>query len=85
MTRQGTWLLIGSVVAGAAAAWALGIPLGVLLIVAALLACPLAMYFGMRGMGMGHESHHEGMNRPPHTPDAGRHTEDRERHTAQKK
>jgi hypothetical protein len=85
MTRQGTWLLIGGVVAGAVAAWALGVPLGILLIVAALLACPLTMYFGMRGMGMGHKSHHEGMDRPSHTPDAMRHTGDREHHTAQRR
>jgi Protein of unknown function (DUF2933) len=57
-------------------------PIGILLIVAALLACPLAMYFGMRGMGMGHESRHEGMDRPPHPPEAKRHAEDHERHTA---
>jgi Protein of unknown function (DUF2933) len=85
MTRQGTWLLIGSVVAGAAAAWALGVPLGILLIMAALLACPLAMYFGMRGMGMGHESRHERINRATHPPDEVRRMEDQERHTAPRK
>jgi hypothetical protein len=83
-TIQHRWLWIGAGVAAAAAALALGVPLGSVLIVAAVLACPLAMYFGMRGMGMGHESHHEGMDRPPHTSDAGRHTEDRERHPGQR-
>jgi hypothetical protein len=85
MTRQSTWLLIGGVIAGVAAAWALGVPLGILLIVAALLACPLAMYFGMRGMGMGHESRHERMDRPTHPSDMGRHTQDREHPTGQRK
>jgi hypothetical protein len=85
MTRQGTWLLISGVIAGVAAAWALGVPLGILLIVAALLACPLAMYFGMRGMGMGHEPRHDRMDRPPHTFDPRRHTEDREHPTGQRK
>lgn len=72
MSRQGQWLLIGGIIVGFVAAWALGVPLGILLIVAVLLACPLAMYFGMRGMGMRHESRHEEMDRPSHTPDAGR-------------
>jgi uncharacterized protein (DUF2062 family) len=52
-TIQHRWLWIGAGVAAAAAALALGVPLGSVLIVAAALACPLAMYFGMRGMGMG--------------------------------
>ncbi len=55
------------------------------MIVAALLACPLAMYFGMRGMGMRHESRHEEMDRPSYTPDAGRSVEDRECHPAHRK
>jgi uncharacterized protein (DUF2062 family) len=52
-TIQHRWLWIGAGVAAAAAALALGVPLGSVLIVAAALACPLAMYFGMRGVGMG--------------------------------
>lgn len=47
------WLWIGGAVAGAGAALALGVPLGTLLIVAALLACPAAMYLGMRGTHQG--------------------------------
>jgi hypothetical protein len=59
---QRRWLLIGACVAAAAAALALGVPLGSVLIVAAALACPLAMYVGMRGMGMGQDCRHEGMH-----------------------
>jgi hypothetical protein len=81
MSRQGQGLLIGGIVVGFVAAWALGVPLGILLVVVAILACPLAMYFGMGGMGMRHESHHERMDRPSHPPDAGRRTEEHERHT----
>jgi hypothetical protein len=81
MTRQGTWLVIGAIIASAAAAWALGVPLGILLIGAAILACPLVMYFGMGGMGMRHESRHERMDGSSNRPDGGRTTEDRERHT----
>ena len=81
MTRPGQWLLIGAIAVGFAAAWALGAPLGILLIVIVLLACPLAMYFGMRGMGMEHESRPERMGDSSHLPDAGRRTEEHERHT----
>jgi uncharacterized membrane protein len=79
MTRQGIWLAIGGIVAAAAAALALGVPLGTLLIVAAVLACPLAMYFGMRGMGMGEESRHSSMDGPSHLHDGERDAEDRAR------
>ena len=85
MTRQGKWLLIGGIIAGVAAAWALGVPLGILLIVAAILACPLVMYFGMHGMGMGQGSRHDRMNGPSHRSDGGRDIEDRERHTEQRR
>ena len=54
--------------AGAALALAFGVSLGTLLIVAALLACPIGMYFGMRGMGMQQESTQEpprGLQRDP--------------------
>ncbi|MGH2405038.1 MAG: hypothetical protein ACRDGN_11310 [bacterium] len=44
------WFLGGAALAGGALALALGVPVSTLLIVAALLACPLSMYFGMRGM-----------------------------------
>lgn len=47
------WLWLGGALAGAAVALALGVPLGTLLIVAALLACPAMMMFGMRGMQHG--------------------------------
>jgi putative Ca2+/H+ antiporter (TMEM165/GDT1 family) len=85
MTRQGKWLVIGGIVAAAAAALALGVPFGSLLIVAAILACPLAMYFGMRGMGMGEESRHSRMDGPSPLDDGERDTEDRARHTAHRK
>lgn len=49
MTRKSLWI-IGAVVA-AAAPLALGVSLQTLLILAALLACPAAMYFGMRWHG----------------------------------
>jgi type III secretory pathway component EscV len=51
MTNQNKWLWIGAVVAAVVIALALGVPLGTLLIVAAVLLCPAVMYFGMRGMG----------------------------------
>jgi uncharacterized membrane protein YdjX (TVP38/TMEM64 family) len=61
-TTQRQWLWIGAGVAAVAAALALGVPLGSVLIVAAALACPVAMYFGMRGMGMGQDCRHEGLH-----------------------
>jgi len=51
-----TWLWIVGILAGVALALALGVSLWSLVIVAALLACPIAMYFGMRGMGTSQES-----------------------------
>ena len=62
MMTQRTWWWIGAGVAAAAAVLALGVPLGSVLILAATLACPLAMYFGMRGMGMGQGCGHKGMH-----------------------
>jgi len=56
MTSLHFWLCIGVVLAGVALALAFGVSLGTLLLVAAVLACPIAMYFGMRGMGMQQES-----------------------------
>jgi hypothetical protein len=61
-TTQRTWLWIGAGVAAVAAALALGVPLGSVLIVAAALACPLAMYVGMRRMGMGQDDRHDEMH-----------------------
>lgn len=74
MTTQRTWLWIGGVIAAAAVALALGMPLGTLLILALLLACPLGMYFMMGGMGRQRESgptemdRHAGVPDPRHTP-----------------
>ena len=56
MSSARTWLWIIGIIAGVAVALAFGVSLGTLLIVAALLACPIAMYFGMRGMGSQQES-----------------------------
>lgn len=53
MKIKRTWLWIGGAALGAAAALAAGVPLGTLLIVAALLACPVMMSLGMRGMHTG--------------------------------
>jgi hypothetical protein len=85
MTRQGKWLVVGGIVAAAAAALALGVPLGSLLIVAVILACPLAMYFGMRGMGMGEESRRSRMDGPSPLDDGERDTEHRAHHMAHRK
>jgi hypothetical protein len=57
---QRRWVWIGAGVTAVVAALALDVPLGSVLIGAAALACPLAMYFGMRGMGMGQGCGHEG-------------------------
>ncbi len=62
------WLWRGGAVVGAGAALALGVPLGTLLVVAAVLACPLMMLFGMRGMQQGAG----GMARPPASHETGR-------------
>jgi len=64
MRSPRTWLCIGGIIAGVAVALAFGVSLGTLLIVAALLACPIGMYFGMRGMGMQQESTQEPPRRP---------------------
>jgi putative Ca2+/H+ antiporter (TMEM165/GDT1 family) len=85
MTREGKWWVVGGIVAAAAAALALGVPFGTLLIVAAILACPLAMYFGMRGMGMGEESRHSRMDGPSPLDDGERDTEDHAHHMAHRK
>ena len=50
------WLWIIGIIAGAAIALAFGVSFWSLVIVVALLACPIAMYFGMRGMDSQQES-----------------------------
>jgi hypothetical protein len=60
-TPQRKWLWIGAASAAVAAALAL-VPLGTVLILTGALICPLAMYFGMRGMGMGQDCRHNGMH-----------------------
>lgn len=50
MKSKDRWLWFGGALAAGGVALALGVPLGTVLIVAALLACPVTMYFGMRGM-----------------------------------
>ena len=56
MNSPRTWLWLVGILAGVALALALGVSLWFLVIVAAVLACPIAMYFGMRGMGTSQES-----------------------------
>ena len=50
MTTQRKLLWIAGIVLAVILARYLGVPWNTLLIVAALLLCPAAMYFGMRGM-----------------------------------
>ncbi|MGH2374543.1 MAG: DUF2933 domain-containing protein [bacterium] len=68
MKIERKWLWLGGAVVGAGGALALGVPLGTLLIVAAVLACPLMMLFGMRGMHQGAG----GMAQPPASHEKGR-------------
>ena len=70
MSSARTWLWIVGIIAGVAVALAFGVSLGTLLIVAALLACPIAMYFGMRGMGSQQESTPEPPRRVQRDPEA---------------
>ena len=51
MTRDRRWLWAGGILAVAGGALALGVPLATLITIAAVLACPTAMYFGMGMMG----------------------------------
>jgi hypothetical protein len=76
MTNQWKWLWIGGVVAAAVAALALGVLPGTVLLVALVLLCPAAMYFGMHGHG------HEGRPGTSDLPDEGRETGERERPTS---
>lgn len=52
MTRS-MWLWVGGAVVAALVAWALGMPTYTLLLLALVLACPAAMYFGMSNMHRG--------------------------------
>lgn len=65
--RRWRWLAGALVVVLGALAW--GIPLGTLLAIAALLACPAAMFFGMGMMGRTQEG---GMACHPGTPGRAR-------------
>lgn len=51
MTVDRKWLWVGGILAVAGGALALGVPLATLITLAAVLACPAAMYFGMGMMG----------------------------------
>lgn len=62
------WLWLGGALAGGGVALALGVPLGTLLIVAAILACPAMMLLGMRDMhGAGGMAGHSGSQEPART------------------
>lgn len=60
------WLWGAGALAAAAALLAAGVPLTTLIILAAVLACPAAMFFGMRGMqhGAGGMASHRGSQEP---------------------
>ena len=79
MTHARLWLWLGGVLAGVALALALGVPLGTLLVVAAILACPVAMYFGMRGVGSQQESRPAERSRHAEDPDPRRTPKEYER------
>jgi hypothetical protein len=79
MSPPRIWLCLGGVLAGAAVALALGVPLGTLVVVAALLACPVAMYLGMREMGTPQESEPAPMRSETAVPGRGRTPQARER------
>jgi hypothetical protein len=70
MSAARTWLWIVGILTGVAVALAFGVSLGTLLIVAAVLACPIAMYFGMRGMGSQQEPTPEPPRRMQRDPEA---------------
>ena len=56
MTVDRRWLWAGGALAVAGGALALGVPLATPITIAAVLACPAAMYFGMGMMGRMHGS-----------------------------
>ena len=64
------WLCLVGIIAGVAVALAFGGSPWSLVVVAALLACPIAMYFGMRGMGSQQESAPEPPRRLQRNPEA---------------
>lgn len=70
------WLWIGGGLAGIVGALALGVSPTLLLVGASVLACPLAMYFGMRAMGGPQDTtsapchNRAAVLEPPHTPAA---------------
>ncbi len=51
MKTNRTWLWLGGALVVAAGILALGVPLGTVLTIAAVLACPAAMFLGMGMMG----------------------------------
>jgi hypothetical protein len=71
MTAQRMWLCIAGAGAGIAAALALGASGQILLIVVAVLACPVAMYLGMRGMKMNRGDTHADSAAPHKSPKQG--------------
>lgn len=85
MTTQRTWLWIGSVIAAAAVALALGMPPGTLFILALILVCPFGMYFMMGGMGRQWESDHGEMSRHSDIPRPRRILKEDEHQTTQTK
>jgi uncharacterized membrane protein YdjX (TVP38/TMEM64 family) len=72
MMPQRLWLWIGGVILGAAAALAFGVSLGTLVVVAAIFACPVAMYCGMRGMDTRQESARVPQHEQAAVPELGR-------------
>ncbi len=78
MTKQ-KWLIVIGAVAVAAAALALGVSPGNLLLVGAALLCPAAMYFGMSGMGMQQGRGHSERCDHSDAPDSDRKAEGHER------
>ena len=70
MSSPRTWLWLVGILAGVALALALGVSLWFLVIVAAVLACPIAMDYGMRGMGRSQDSTPEPPRRLQRDPEA---------------
>ncbi len=66
------WYWLGAALAVAGIALLAGMPLGTLLYVAALLACPAAMFFGMGMMGRTSTSDAGGMGSQPGSPQVER-------------
>jgi len=64
------WLSLVGISAGVALALALGISPWSLVIVAAVLACPIALDYGMRGMGRSQDSTPEPTHRLQRDPEA---------------